>query len=628
MLRTIINKFFQVTLLLGVTGTVSAQRQMEYLDRGTMATPAGSGKVFVNWRLFATDAKDISFNVYRSENGGKAVKLNAKPVTDVTSWWDEKADSAKSYTYHITTIEKGKESAPAKSYTLKAGAKSYISIPLRTPAGYAPNDASIGDLDGDGEYEIVLHQTGRGKDNSQGGFTDPPIFQAYKLDGTFLWEINLGKNIREGAHYTQFMVYDLDGDGRAEVVMKTADGTIDAKGKVIGDSSKDYRNKDGRILEGPEYLTVFNGLTGEAMYTTDYVPARGRVDGWGGTGGNGRNDSYGNRVDRFLACVAYLDGVHPSVVMCRGYYGRSVLAAWDWKNGKLVQRWVFDTNNGYPDFAGQGNHNLTAADIDGDGKDEIIYGQMTVDDDGKGMYTTGIGHADALHVSDLDPEHPGLEVFSTQERFGEEGANFRDAKTGAVLWKKASIKAGEDGEGPGRALALDIDPRYKGYECWVAGAGITGLFDAKGNKIAERTPACNMGIYWDGDVLGEILNGTSIGKWDYENSTTRKLLDTKDFDCVHNNGTKSNPCLSADLFGDWREEVIYRTNNNQELRIFATTIPTTHKFYTLMQDPQYRLSIVWQNVAYNQPPHVGFYMGEGMQDPPKPNIVVLPFRKK
>jgi rhamnogalacturonan endolyase len=197
-----------------------------------------------------------------------------------------------------------------------------------------------------------------------------------------------------------------------------------------------------------------------------------------------------------------------------------------------------------------------------------------------------------------------------------------------VIWKKASVAAGEDGEGPGRALSLDIDPRYKGYECWVAGAGITGLYDCKGNQIADKTPACNMGIYWDGDVLGEILNGTMVGKWDYDSSATKKIFDAKDFDCVQNNGTKANPCLSADILGDWREELIYRTKDNQELRIFTTTIPTTHKFYTLMQDPQYRLSIVWQNVAYNQPPHTSFYIGEGMAAPPAPAIsIITPNRK-
>jgi rhamnogalacturonan endolyase len=608
------------TLLVLLHTATHAQRQMEYLNRGVIAMPDGQGNTFVSWRLLATDDANTAFNIYRSINGGKAVKLNTTPIIKTTSWLDEKTDATKTCTYQIASVIKGKEKKELPSYTLKANAPTYISISLKTPEGYGPNDASVADLDGDGSYEIILHQVGKGHDNSHAGVTTPPIFQAYKLDGTLLWEINLGKNIREGAHYTQFMVYDLDGDGKAEIAMKTADGSMDAKGKLIGDSTKDYRNKDGRILEGPEYLTIFDGLTGAALFTTNYVPGRGRIEGWGSVR---RFDTNGNRADRFLACVAYLDGVHPSLVMCRGYYGRSVLAAWDWRNKQLTQRWVFDTDNGDSAYAGQGNHNLTVSDVDGDGKDEIVYGQMTVNDDGKGKYTTGIGHADALHVSDLDPERAGLEVFSTQERFGDAGANFRDAKTGEVIWKKASIAAGEDGEGPGRALALDIDPRYKGYECWVAGAGITGLYDCKGNKIADKTPACNMGIYWDGDVLGEILNGSFVGKWDYANSTTNKLFDAKDYDCVHNNGTKSNPCLSADILGDWREELIYRTKDNKELRIFSTTIPTTHRFYTLMQDPQYRLSIVWQNVAYNQPPHTGFYMGEGMQPPPKPSISII-----
>ena len=606
------------------TLTATAQRQMEYLDRGVVATPAAPGKVFVSWRLLVTDDAKIGFNVYRFVAGSKAKKLNAKPITDVTSWVDNTVDSNETYRYTIAPVIKGKEGLQSNDFELKAHAKAYLSIVLKTPAGYAPNDASVADLDGDGEYEIILHQTGRGKDNSQAGFTDPPIIQAYKLDGTFLWQINLGKNIREGAHYTQMMVYDLDGDGKAEIALKTADGSMDAKGNIIGDSSKDWRNERGYILSGPEYLTVFNGLTGEALNTTDYTPPRhAKLNptteelkaAWG--------DGYGNRMDRFLACVAYLDGVHPSLVMCRGYYTRTILAAWDFKNNKLVKRWVFDTNDkGNEKFAGQGNHNLTVADVDGDGRDEIVYGQMTVDDNGKGLYSTGIGHADALHVSDLDPSRPGLEVFSIQERFDDAGANFRDAKTGEVIWKKASVKAGGDGEGPGRALALDVDPRYPGFECWVAGAGITGMFDNKGNKIAEKTPACNMGIFWDGDVLSEILNGTNISKWDYTNSSTIKLLDAKDYDCVSNNGTKTNPVLSADLFGDWREELICRTKDNQELRIFSTTIPTDKKFYTLMQDPQYRLSIVWQNVAYNQPPHTSFFMGQGMKQPPKPAIVV------
>ncbi|MEO8404106.1 MAG: rhamnogalacturonan lyase [Chitinophagaceae bacterium] len=605
--------------------TANAQRQMEFLDRGVVAVPDGKGNIFVSWRLLATEDPATAFNVYCTPDGGKKVKLNKKPVADVTWWLDKNKDSAKAYTYEVTSVVKGKENSTASIYKVKALAKTYLSIALQTPPGYAPNDASVGDLDGDGQYEIVLHQVGRSHDNSQGGITDPPIIQAYKLDGTLLWQINLGKNIREGAHYTQFMVYDLDGDGKAEIAMKTADGSMDAKGNVIGDSTKDWRNDKGYILSGQEFLTVFNGETGEIINTVDYIAPRNPTtltptteqlkEMWG--------DGYGNRMDRFLACIAYLDGVHPSLVMCRGYYTRTILAAWDLKNKKLVSRWVFDSDNNNKAYAGQGNHNLTVADVDNDGKDEIVYGAMTIDDNGKGLYSTGLGHGDALHVSDLDPSRPGLEVFDIQERFDDAGASFRDARTGEIIWKKASVKAGADGEGPGRGLAIDIDPRYPGYECWVAGAGITGMFDCKGNKICETTPACNMGIFWDGDVLSEILNGTNVSKWEYEKCTTTTLFDAATFNCVRNNGTKSNPCLSADLFGDWREELIYRTADNKELRIFTTTIPTDKRFYTFMQDPQYRLSIAWQNVAYNQPPHTSFYMGQGMKKPPVPSITII-----
>jgi rhamnogalacturonan endolyase len=619
-----------VTLsFLSITITnVIGQRQMENLDRGVVAVRNAEGKAFVNWRLLGTEPDDISFNVYRLTGSGQAVKLNKEAITKTTSFLDNDVDTATTYAYYVTTILQGKEGERSKPFTLKQGSNPYFSIPLQTPAGYAPNDASVGDLDGDGEYEIVLHQAGRGRDNSQAGFTDPPIFQAYKLDGTLLWTINLGKNIREGAHYTQFMVYDLDGDGRAEVAMKTADGTIDAKGRVIGDSSKDWRNDRGYILAGPEYLTIFDGLTGAALATTDFIPPRHAKlnptpeelkEVWG--------DGYGNRMDRFLAAIAYLDGKTPSLIMTRGYYTRSVLTAWNWRNGKLTKQWTFDSddpsNPANRKYRGQGNHNLSIADVDGDGKDEIVFGAMTIDDNGKGLYSTGLRHGDAQHVTDLDPSRPGLEVFGIQERFDDAGAHMIDARTGEILWKKASVKAGEDGEGPGRGLALDVDPRYPGYECWSAGAGITGMFDCKGNKIAENTPACNFGVLWDGDVLSEILNSTNIDKWDYVNAKTNRLLDASKYDCRSNNGTKSTPVLSADILGDWREEVIYRTNDNKELRIFSTSIPTDKKFYTLMHDPQYRLSIAWQNVAYNQPPHTSFYMGDGMKNPPKPNIVLI-----
>ena len=640
-------------MLLSLFATEAAgQRQMENLGRGMIAVNQGDSKVFVSWRMLGTDPDSIAFNLYRATNGGKAVKLNHQPIADVTSFVDEKADLTKSNSYFVRPVLNRREQEASKAFTLPANApaRQYLSIPLQTPQGYAPNDASAGDLDGDGEYEIVIHMAGRGRDNSQPGMTDPPILQAYKLDGTLLWTINLGKNIREGAHYTQFMVYDLDGDGRAEVACKTADGTVDGKGKVIGDANADYRmpegsvvkvrNRSGQeeqrsmtgyILSGPEYLTIFDGLTGAALATTNYIPPRHPTKlnptteelaaVWG--------DGVGNRADRFLACIAYLDGKRPSLVMTRGYYTRAVLAAWNWRDGKLTNVWTFDSDDGTPGnqaYRGQGNHNLTVTDVDGDGKDEIIFGACVIDDNGKGLYSTGLGHGDALHVTDLDPARPGLEVFDIQERFDDAGASFRDARTGEIIWKKASVQAGPDGEGPGRGLALDIDPRHKGYESWVRGAGIRGLFNAKGEKISDATPrSCNFGVFWDGDVLSELLDRNYIAKWNWTDGSETTLLTAEG--CTSNNGTKATPALSADLLGDWREEVIWRTTDNKELRIYTTTIPTQHRFYTFMHDPQYRLSIAWQNVAYNQPPHTSFYIGEGMAKPPRPSIVLVLARK-
>ena len=613
---------FVVFVFIISTHFSNAQRVMENLGRGLVAVPQNDGKAFISWRSLVNDADKLGFTIYKTEGKNKRIKCNAKPISDVTSFIDTQIDSTKLYRYDLVSVLNGKESATISTFQLKPNAKRYLSIPLQTPKGYAPNDASIGDLDGDGEYEIILHQTGRGRDNSQAGITDPAIFQAYKLDGTLMWTINLGKNIREGAHYTQFMVYDLDGDGKAEIAMKTADGTIDGVGKIIGDSSKDFRNKEGKILDGPEFFTVFNGLTGAALATKPYLPARGDIGAWGGRGGNGGNDRSGNRVDRFLACVAYLDGVLPSVVMCRGYYGRTVLAAWDWRGGQLTSRWIFDSENGENLFSGMGNHNLTVADVDADGKDEIIYGSMCVDDNGKGLYTTGLRHGDAIHVSDLDPSNPGLEVYGVheiEEKTKGPGVAMFDAKTGKILWTDDMDKD------VGRGVAADIDPTYPGAESWGGG---DGMHTAKGERIGASPRSVNFIIQWDGEALVELLNGTSIEKWDYQTKQLVKLLDTKEDGCVSNNGTKATPVLSGDLLGDWREEVIFRTADNNELRIYSTSIPTKIKLTTLMQDPQYRLSIAWQNVGYNQPPHTSYFMGDGMKMPAKPLIKLAGTKNK
>ncbi|HEV2296541.1 MAG TPA: rhamnogalacturonan lyase [Tepidisphaeraceae bacterium] len=608
----------------------AAQRQMEQIDRGVVAIHQGDRKVFVGWRLLGTDPADMAFNVYRASGGDAAKKLNDQPLTGPTHFVDAKADLAQPTVYTVRPIVNGKEQDARGSFILPANAPAqpYLSIPLKTPEGYSPNDASAADLDGDGQYDLVLHQTGRARDNSQKGQTDPPILQGYKLDGTLLWTINLGRNIREGAHYTQFMVYDLDGDGRAEVVCKTSDGTTDGTGKVIGDANANHVNPDGHVLKGPEWLTVFDGKTGAAIDTVKYVPAR--------TNNNPEDpdlkeyatlwrDNYGNRGERYLAAVAYLDGKQPSVVMCRGYYERTTLAAWDFKDGKLKHRWLFDTG---PDrenpYFGQGNHSLAVADVDEDGRDEIVYGGAVIDDNGKGLFSTGLGHGDAMHVSDLDPENPGLEMFRIQERFDDAGAHMVALKTGKILWRKPSRKAadsgGDKGEGPGRGVSFDIDPRHLGNESWTAGAGIEGLWNVKGEEIGRVKPAsCNFAVWWDGDLLRELLDRNHISKWNWKTEKTERILTAED--CTSVNGTKATPSLSADLLGDWREEVIWPTTDGKELRLYTTTIPTEHRLVTLMHDPIYRLSIAWQNVAYNQPPHPGFYLGEGMKNPPKPSTI-------
>ena len=603
---------------LACCATARGQRHMESLSRGLIALPEANGSVYLGWRLLVTDPPDAGFNVYREAAEGKMKKLNRRPLTSSTNFVDSEVNTAVTNTYFVRRVENGKEGPLSAPFVLKGGtpANGYFTVPLKTPPGYTPNDISVGDLDGDGTYELIVHMTGRGRDNSQNGFTDPPIFDAYKLDGTFLWRINLGPNIREGAHYTQFMVYDLDGDGRAEFACKTADGTIDGTGRVIGDSSKHYVNAQGRILSGPEYLTVFSGLTGAALSTVSYIPPRGDVGGWGGVGGNGGNDTYGNRQNRFLACIAYLDGVHPSLVMCRGYYGRTVLAAWDFRGGKLRSRWVFDTDKGYPSFAGMGNHNLAVADVDGDGKDEIVYGSMCVDNDGKGLYSTGLRHGDAVHVSDLDPSRPGLEVYGIHEIENHTtgpGVAMYDARTGKILW------TADENRDVGRGMTADIDPRYPGSECWGGGGG---LKDCRGQYIGPAPRSDNFAVWWDGDLSRELLSGTRITKWDWKAGREIPILDATE--CASDNGSKANPALSADILGDWREEVIWRTRDNKALHIYSTTIPTSHRFYTLMQDPEYRLSVAWQNVGYNQPPYLDYFLGTGMSPAPAPRVTLTP----
>lgn len=572
-------------------------------DRAAVEVRSGN-RTLLSWRWLESDDSKTTFEIVRRSPSGSREVIGRLMPGSATCFEDRHAASGASYQVVAKVNGKVVRTDPVRGRADDARLP-YLSIPLKPLTGYSPNDASVGDLDGDGSLDIVVHRMGRSHDNSQAGVTDPPVLDAYRLDGSFMWRINLGRNIREGAHYTQFLVEDFDGDGRAEVACKTADGTVDGQGRVIGDRQADHRNRDGYILRGPEFLTVFDGRTGRALDTQPYDPPRHpeRQDPsaeqlkevWG--------DGYGNRVDRFLACAAYLDGTHPSLVFSRGYYTRTVLAAWDFDGKRLKKRWVFDSAKpGNEAFGGNGNHNLSVADVDGDGRDEIVFGSMTVDDDGTGLYSTGLGHGDALHVSDLNPDRPGLEVFAIHEHSRTKtGISFRDARTGEVLWQRPSADVG-------RGVALDIDPRYPGAECWAGLAeGPSGLISASGRQITARQPKeCNFGIFWDGDPQSEILDKNTIWKWDYRTETESALLTAVGADS--GNGTKATPSLCADILGDWREEVIFRSQDDSELRIYSTPIPTSIRMLPLMRDRQYRQAVVWQNVGYNQPPHPSFDM--------------------
>ena len=604
-------------LLVGSIFAFSQPYSGEKLSRGLIGIPTEEGMYF-SWRMTLEDAAGLQFDLYRSSNGGAEVKLNKEPIDRTSDFLDRTVDYTvdNRWTLKATTGEvatwtrlKGEERNP------------YLSIPICKPedgeiAGepftYTANDCSVGDLDGDGEYEIILKWSpSNSKRPPQRGFTGNTYLDAYKMDGTRLWRIDLGPKVRSGAATTNFLVFDFDGDGCAEICCKTGDGTVDGLGHRIGDAQVDWRTWDkksptyGKIVNGPEYLTVFEGRTGKELDSKEYIPTRYPLDGWGGVGGNCGNDNTGGRSDRFTAGVAFLDGKTPSPVMVRGWYGRTVVAAWTFTNGALKHTWTFDSAApGWETYSGMGNHSVTVADFDGDGCDEICVGAMTVDHDGKGLFTTGLRHGDALHAGRFIPSRQGMQVFGVHENEGDNEIVKRtpavamfDGATGEIIWQDGL------GQDAGRGVAADIDPRYDGAECWC---NIGGLRRGDtGEIICNRKPdSCNFTIYWDADPLAELLDHVSISKWNWNAESTDLLLKAEGV--VSNNGTKGNPCLSGDILGDWREEVIWPSEDQTELRIYSTTIPAVDRRATWMNDRQYRLAIAWQNVAYNQPPHPSF----------------------
>ncbi len=597
--------------------------QMENLDRGVVAVQVATG-VYVGWRMLGWeyDAADPSTVSYEVSRDGVRIAL----VTDSTNYLDPEGTAGAIYTVRAIVNGLVKASSPATP----VWAQNYLRVPLQLPPGgtteppcsdagtaytYSANDGSVGDLDGDGAYELVLKwDPSNAKDNAQSGCTGNVYLDAYELDGTRLWRIDLGRNIRAGAHYTQFVVYDLDGDGKAELAVKTAPGARDGTGAYLrtgpaaeDDDAADHRNASGYVLSGPEYLTVFAGATGAELATALFDVPRGNVGSWG--------DTYGNRVDRFLASVGFVsdagDGSRaasgrPSVLMARGYYTRATITAWNWRDGALTEIWRADSNAGTA-FAGQGAHTMAMADVDGDGAQEVVHGASVINSDGTARCQTGLGHGDALHVGVFVPGRDGLQVFMPHEEKTRPSWDLHDASTCEVLQQGAVRNADT-----GRGVAGDVFAGNPGAELWANGSG--GIVAAATGANAGAMPAStNFLVWWDADESRELEDGVSVTKYGGGVLLTCGA-------CASNNGTKATPVLTADLLGDWREEVIWRESDDAALRIYTTTDVTSRRLYTLMHDPQYRAQVSSQQTGYNQPPHPSFAIGSGMSPPPRPDI--------
>jgi hypothetical protein len=571
------------------------------------------------------DPRRVAYAVYRD---GALIET----VSDSTNCFDPGGSPV--VQYQVAAIIDGETQERSPVVTAWPQNLNYLRIPLKiplpgaTPAAcrtpnepyfYTAGDGSVGDLDGDGQYEIVLKwDPSNAKDNAVFGCTGNVLLDAYTLDGQYLWRIDLGPNIRAGSHYTQHLVYDFDGDGKAEVVVKTAPGTLDGTSNYLqkgpaatDDDSADYRNSDGHILTGPEYLTVFEGDTGAELATVDFQPARGAVTDWG-------PDDYGNRAYIFLSTGAFVsdldDGTasgRPSIIMARGVYERNALCAWNWRDGALTLLWTADSNQGTA-YARQGADTMMVADADGDGAQEIIYGSSTIASNGKRKCSTGFGHGDTLHVGVLAPSLQvndiGIQVFMVHSDGSQPAYEVHDAAT-----CKAIVKGPALGIDNRDGVADDISPGNPGAEMWSA-ASPALLSVTDGSNLGPKPNSSNFLIYWDADESRELEDGTSITK--YGGGTLLSCAQ-----CASNGGGRT-PTLTADLLGDWREEIVWREADNSALRVYTTTDVTARRIYTLMHDPQYRMQVSAEQTGFNQPPHPGFHIGHNMKMPPKPDIFV------
>ena len=617
---------------------------MEKLDRGIIAVTTAPNTVFVSWRLLGTD--DEGHTTFDLLKNGSLASYSLKDLykTNITT------TGTTTDKFQVVTKIDGVAVDTSKAVTPSANI--YLSLPLNKPkktstCAYTPNDCSVGDVDGDGEYELIVKwDPDNSQDNSKPGITGNVYLDCYKLNGTQLWRIDLGRNIRAGAHYTQFLVYDFDGDHKAELICKTAPGSIDGTGSYVTNAATDatintanntatYYNSNGYIMSGPEYLTVFNGETGKAVHTIWYNPNRAgqfnqtgtypSKDFWG--------DDYANRSERYLATVAYLDGAdkNPSAIMCRGYYTLAYLWAVNFDGKQLTTKWlhastsknqtyVYDSSwnrksyvyikntSGKPTSCtayGNGNHNLSCTDVDGDGCDEIIYGSSAIDNDGKLLYATGYGHGDAIHMSKLCPDRDGLQVFEVHED-PSYGWDVHDAATGEIL---LSATGSDDN---GRGMAAQLLNTTRGF--LVSSAEDRQQRSAMtGNVVSTKNMSVNFRLYWDGTLQDCLLDGNTIDNLTSPTSSNRVTTFYNLGPASTCNTTKKTPNLSADILGDWREEVIlWDSSDSAHLAIYPSTIATEYRMPTLMHDHTYRMGVAWQNTAYNQPPHLGYYLPDAM----------------
>ena len=693
-------RLYTLSLMAGLALSLNAQvtpfSQMEKLDRGVVAVPTSSSINFISWRLLGTENKHTTtFDVIRN---GETI---ASDLTK-TNYQDTKGSPTSEY--QIVTKVNGESVETSKQ--VKPWAKKFLTLKLDRPeqgaegGTYTPNDMSVGDVDGDGQYELfVKWDPSTSHDNSEDGYTDNVFIDCYKLDGTKLWRIDLGKNIRAGAHYTQFMVYDFDGDGRAEMMCKTAPGSIDGKGVYVNQAATDATIKShsnnsvyrvtsghkGHILSGPEYLTVFSGGNGEALHTTWYLPGRAGTgktlpSGTASTEGGSElgkvstfpsgfwGDNYGGRSERYLGAVAYINGAdqNPCAIFCRGYYTQAYAWAVSFDGTRLHTEWLHASPNatqtvvfspkgttnvkievdgdvlvrgglrtapantggvkstdssggiaGSNTLYSNGNHNLSVADVDGDGCDELIWGAAALDNDGTLLYATGYGHGDAIHVGKMIPDSADLYVFDVHEeklKATHGSWDLHNARTGQVIFH--GDKAESDN---GRGMAAALSSSYRSYQFWSSDDrqprnAITG------NTVINKSCSVNFRIYWDGSYSDQLFDGSMPSGAEESNPYIQKwngssFADVLKFNsATYNYGqtcnyTKATPCLQADILGDWREELIlWNKNDPSEINIYTTWTGTSYMVPTLMHDHVYRMGVAWQNTAYNQPPHLGYFL--------------------